>query len=159
LARIAALSAIASPNEICLLHNTKSAMTAREQADFANKQPVTVDQSNAANARTIYDSAFNAIKMNMTSVKAVIISADPWFLATRQDLVNAGNASTFHVCYPLKEYKTETNPKPKHSRIHAPKERLDGAYKLLGSRAKDYINDNSKMTFDDAQLDVPDPLP
>ena len=122
--------------EVGLLSNLNSSMRSDEQANWPNKNIVTIDVNTGTKSKdlpAIYQGAFSSFS---ASVKAVIVSADPFFTQTASDLVKAADAwvkaSGGRVCYPLFEYG-DSSPKGKHTK-HGPI--LLKEFEKLGKKAK-----------------------
>src|ERR1700689_3226371 len=101
---------IQTENEICLLYNKNSEMSPNEVPLLNRSVPVTVDPK-TVNRAAVYAQAFSAIsQIQNPTIKAVIVSADPYFNQTAADLVQAANnwisqlPAQRAVCYPLQEY-------------------------------------------------------
>lgn len=129
-------------DEICLLYNTNSAMSPNESLLLNRSHPITVGQ-NTANPRNVFDQAFTAISnMRNPSIKAVLVSADPWFTQRAGDLVPAANhwvsilPAQRAVCYPLQDYLLQ-NPTPRRRLLRGPS--LEKVYKNLGKQAKNIL--------------------
>lgn len=143
---------VTNNNEICLLYNANAAMGPNE-AVLLRHVSVSIDQ-NTANPRNIYDGAFNQIsQLANPKIKAVIVSADPWFTQTGSDLVASANSWIAQlpaqrvVCYCLQEYQ-QFNPTPGNSLIYGPS--LKTAYEDLGKMAKQILANPKAGSNDDA---------
>jgi hypothetical protein len=130
---------LSSADQVCLLYNGKnSAFVAPETIIFTYKQNADLDQSNINNAANVYKEAFNNIGTltddngNLPGIEAVVVSADPFFTQTRDKLTTAAGNFPYHVCYPLKEYKS--GAKAEHSTIHAPKSSLAALFSKNGTK-------------------------
>jgi hypothetical protein len=145
-----------SANQICLLYNTHSAMASIEKQQFTYSQNADIDQTNVNNANAIYTTAFNAIG-KLPNIKAVVVSADPFFGQTKDQLTSVAQNYPYYITYPLKGYKN-ANPRPKHnhSTIHAPKDDLATVYWKLGKKAGDIANGKTAAWDHEGPLDTPD---
>lgn len=153
IAKIKALFNIAKNDEICLLYNTNAAMHSNEVLLLKNSVPVSVDE-NTVNANNIYTQAFNSIsQIQNPTIKAVIVSADPWFTQTASNLVTAANnwigqlPAQRAVCYCLQEYQ-QYNPTPGKRLKYGPL--LQDVYKALGQMAKAVLADPTAGSNEDA---------
>jgi len=153
IAKIKALFNIATNDEICLLYNTNAAMHSNEVLLLKNSVPVTVDE-NTVNAGNVYAQAFNSIsQIQNPTIKAVIVSADPWFTQTASNLVTAANnwitqlPAQRAVCYCLQEYQ-QYNPTPGKRLKYGPL--LQDVYKALGQMAKAVLADPTAGSNEDA---------
>jgi hypothetical protein len=122
---------------IALLHNPNSAMASQELTDWStlNAGPVVEagkDGATDENDSSTYEDAFSQLP---TSVNAVVVSADPFFLDTMDELVDEANKSNRFVCYPLQDYKNALPaPAPFKSARLGPD--LMEAYTQMGQLAK-----------------------
>jgi|GEM_PF-2252687 len=130
---------IQSDDEICLLHNPNSHMVGNEKPLFKRAAPAMVDP-NTPNYRTVYDTAFNAVSaLQNPTIKAVMVSADPWFTATAGDLAQAANRwiaqlpAQRAVCYCVQEF-VQHKPTGGKRLMHGP--HIGAIYKAMGEKAK-----------------------
>jgi hypothetical protein len=131
-------------DELCLLSNPNSAMTPTETGAWINHRIVQANVDEAtASPFTIFKSAFAAISaLSAPKIKAVIISADPFFFVYADKLVKAANEWIVGaprdrvVCYPLKDYSAHS-PSGRHM-LHGPD--LKKAYKALGKKARQILS-------------------
>jgi hypothetical protein len=98
-------------------------------------------------------------------LRAVIISADPFFQANKNPLIQASNnwltgAANRYICYPLQDYKNVgaapvNRPTGTRSTLYGPD--LSTAYSVLGFLAKSAVENNSVGFFTAANViyDVP----
>jgi hypothetical protein len=132
----------------CILSNDFSAMSAKERlptgggTQWGHVRPIKVSEADAdpAARQQKYVDAFNAIP---GSIRAVIISADPYFNFTSHELVHAANnwvnaAPNRRVCYPLQEYGNAV-PAPTPGRTCLCGPSLVEAYQYLGRLAANVI--------------------
>jgi hypothetical protein len=124
--------------EICLLSNPNSAMAGQERGGFTQSVTASIDEATTGpQATTAYTNAFGQIG---ATIKAVIVSADPWFKQMSNLLVPIANnwaTAGKRVCYPLQEYANDA-PKTGQTILYGPS--LLGAYNLLGQLAAHVIN-------------------
>ena len=90
-----------------------------------------------------------------TTAKAVVISAAPYFLQQREELIAAANATNFYICYPLVRYRNTggTNqPKPNQTTLYGPDlcEGATSAYELMGSMANTILSGQAPNALMDA---------
>ncbi len=91
----------------------------------------------------------NDLTLFASGIKAVVISADPFFQKAKNDLVSAANAvaagpSGKYFCYPLQDYGAATPPPtPGKTTLHGPT--LAAPYRLLGVCASLVINSGTPM--------------
>jgi hypothetical protein len=86
-------------------------------------------------------------------LRAIIISADPFFQTNKDLLIQAANNwlnpdATRYVCYPLQDYQNENgsnHPTPNRSTLYGPN--LITAYNILGFLTKSAIENNSAGFF------------
>lgn len=89
------------------------------------------------------------------TAKAVVISAAPYFLQQREDLIKAANASGFYICYPLVRYRNTggTNqPTPDKATLYGPDlcEGGTSAYELMGVMANAILSGQAPNALMDA---------
>jgi hypothetical protein len=89
------------------------------------------------------------------TAKAVVISAAPYFLQQREDLIKAANASGFYICYPLVRFRNTggTNqPTPDKATLYGPDLCDSGtsAYELMGVMAKAILSGQAPNALMDA---------
>jgi hypothetical protein len=103
----------------CLLSNDNSAMSGDERSNsggggirWGQVQPIQIGKSDTPQHRQQkYANAFNQVG---SSMRAVIISADPYFKFTSNELVTAADTwvtvagTTRRVCYPFQEYGNDS---------------------------------------------------
>jgi hypothetical protein len=148
-------------DQICLLYNTNAAMSVTEQQQFTYSQNADIDPTNVNNASAIYTAAFDAIGQmtdsggNPPGIQAIIVSADPFFTQTKEQLKAVAANYPYYIIYPLKEYKTGTAPKHRRATIHAPNDDLPTVYNKLGKKARAIVTGGSS-TWDHEGLDNPD---
>ena len=124
-------------SQISLLYNPNSFMANVEVQNWPNSnvQPGGVDP-NGNNSAQYYAAAFQNI-----ATQAVVISADPYFQHTKDDLVAAANASGQYICYPLYNYQNSNPPPEPHgATLYGPK--LEDAIDSLGTMARDVLTKN-----------------
>jgi hypothetical protein len=93
------------------------------------------------NDKSTYPNSFTGIP----GKAAVVVSADPFFYATRGDLIDAANnwlkGGQRHICYPLQDYEQNDDgtkkPTAAKSILYGP--RLYDAYFALGQVVANYL--------------------
>jgi hypothetical protein len=140
-------------SQICLLYNPNSACSVSELCAWealggAHSVAAGRNDGSGENDSTTYGSAFDAIA---GSVRAVMISADPFFQNTKDQLIDAANdwvnaaGTSRRVCYPLRDYAngraTAHQPQAGHCTLHGPK--LEDAYRRLGQMAAEVLSGTS----------------
>jgi hypothetical protein len=143
--RVAHLRSLGIPeSKVCLLSNPNSHMAAAETAAWVSKGrgPVITAGASAGlgtfNSAATYRPAFAAIAAE--NMMAVVVSADPFFKETMDELIDAANdwiagGKDRRVCYPLHDYANASGkckPAPGHT-LHGPI--LEEAYESLGQMA------------------------
>jgi hypothetical protein len=82
------------------------------------------------------------------SVKAIVMSADPFFQDTMDELIDAANGTGRYICYPLQAYEnTGGTHLPTHGKATLFGPSLVGAYKLLGQLASIVLNTGAPVDF------------
>jgi hypothetical protein len=104
------------------------------------------------NDDTTYGTAFQNIS---GAIKALVISADPFFQDTKDNLIAAANTwvqaapqgVTRYVCYPTQDYSNRrgTTPTPKKATLFGPD--LATAYSLLGQIASIVLSSGSRINL------------
>jgi hypothetical protein len=123
------------PSEIGLFCNPNSEMNGAEEADWkfqigANNQIFHGGvNAQGENDASTYSGDFGSIP---AAIKALVISADPFFQDTREQLITAANAWGGYVCYPALEYANRSGTKPTHTKATLFGPALTDAYSLLG---------------------------
>jgi hypothetical protein len=134
-------------SEIGLFQNPNSAMQAQEEQAWTGARPVvkcSVDANGDVNPAT-YPADMAQFP---ATVKAIVISADPFFQETMEELIGAANGTGKYICYPLQAYENTggTNlPTPGKTTLFGPS--LVGAYKLLGQLASIALNTGEPVDF------------
>lgn len=134
-------------SEIGLFQNPNSAMQAQEEQLWTGALPVvkcSVDANGDVNPAT-YPADMAQFP---ATVKAIVISADPFFQDTMDELIAAANGTGKYICYPLQAYENTggTNlPTPGKTTLFGPS--LVGAYKLLGQLASIALNTGEPVDF------------
>jgi hypothetical protein len=117
-------------SQIGLLYNPNSGISSVEPNIYPSSQPAAIDQSTSPTvASGLYTTAFGRFS---SSVKAVIVSPDPFFAQTAQQLVAAANSSSFWILYPSSVY---LNYSPTHCTIYPPANVLSALCQTMGSTA------------------------
>lgn len=134
---------IALNQELCLLANPKSNMAGVEKTSWINDRIVKAEvDPGTANPAAVFQQAFaDVAAIQGPRIKAVIVSADPYFFTMGAALVQEANrwigqapaGETRVVCYPLQEYQAH-GPIGNKRVLHGPK--LKKAYKDLGKKAR-----------------------
>jgi hypothetical protein len=136
-----------SASEIGLFQNPNSAMQALEEQLWTGARPV-VKCSVDANG-DVHPATYRAdIGQFPATVKAIVISADPFFQETMEELIGAANETGKYICYPLQAYENTggTNlPTPGKAMLFGPS--LVGAYKLLGQLSSIALNTGEPVDF------------
>jgi hypothetical protein len=142
------------PGEIGLFYNPNSAMSGKETAAWTGATPVgcTVDANGDVNPAT-YPTDLAKFP---SSVKAIVVSADPFFTESMNKLVDAANRTGKRVCYPLQDYG-EATPAPTAGKTTLFGPSLKSSYKLLGRLAKVARDTGTKL--DPLLVAVPDIVP
>jgi hypothetical protein len=141
------------PSDITLLYNPNSRMSGLELAGWTGATPVKcgINPTTQENDETTFQSAFDSIAA--MPVKAVIISADPFFNHHKFEMITAANSfiarkpNVNFVCYPTQNYKRAISagvvidPTKTQSLLYGPN--LDDAYKALGTMAGTVLSTNN----------------
>jgi hypothetical protein len=138
--------------DICLLNNPASTMAPTELQKWnalGAAPPVPAGWNGKRNDAATYPGAFARIPPN---VRAVVVSADPFFQQTMDDLIDAANnwsAPARRVSYPLQSYANvggHTQPLPQHHTLQGPD--LEQAYQDLGAKAAAILANGLPSTLD-----------
>jgi hypothetical protein len=139
-------------NKVCLLSNPNSYMSGVETAAWvaAGRGPVIAagagNGAGTANDVQTYRPAF--AKIEAAGMQAVVVSADPYFKDSMDELIAVANAwmaggKGRRVCYPLNDYATgKVKPAPGHT-LHGPD--LEDAYEVLGNMAANFLASRPTM--------------
>jgi len=140
-----------SVGNICLLYNDNSGMKAGELGEWPNTAtlPVFIGNLQGKNDSSTYDKDFSTKIAN--TVTALVISADPFFQDTMDDLISAANkwvknGASRYICYPMQEYQNadgDPGPEPGKSTLLGPDLRL--AYKRLGMQVANALATGSNV--------------
>jgi hypothetical protein len=132
-------------NEICLLYNPNSATVSQETPGFQYSVPANnIDENTQSGpASSEFTQAFRQISQIIDRngnpiIKAVIVSADPWFKQRSAELVAAADrwaTGSRRLMYPLQEYADEYANRP-HPWVNFYGPKLEDAYYLLGQLAR-----------------------
>lgn len=138
--------AISDKKEICLLSNKNSSMANTEKRAWGGRIAKADIDPATADPLAEYKTAFQAIaSFTNPPVKAVVVSADPFYLETGPDLIRAANTwvqgGDRVVCYPLQDYKT-LSPAPMQGKRLFFGPNLAEAYKKLGQKARAILDSN-----------------
>jgi hypothetical protein len=139
-------------SQICLLINPDTACATDEMGLWPS--PPRGKIFTARNDTEIAQ-AFTYFQQDNT-LRAMVISADPFLQDHKDVLIAAANASNKHVCYPLQVYantgKAHTPARGRHT-LHGP--RLATAYYALGEKAAIVIRNNgTPSTLDPAKTEI-----
>ena len=141
-------------DKICLFQNLNSEMRTKEVMNWNGHKHVGHggNNSNGENDNSDFSGDFARLPGDAT---AVVISADPYFLHTKDELIAAANnaknaAGAFlHVCYPLQDYGNgNTTPTPGKATLYGPT--LKEAYYKLGKKAGDAITAQASVGIEPA---------
>jgi hypothetical protein len=147
--RVAHLKGLGIPEDkVCLLSNPNSFMSPAEMAAWvaAGRGPVigagASPGTGPKNSVATYAPAFAAIEA--AHMQAVVVSADPFFKDTMDDLIDAANrwvggGKGRRIVYPLHDYENpagKCRPSAGHT-LHGPD--LTEAYELLGRTAAAFL--------------------
>src|SRR5262249_8733654 len=118
------------PNEICLLSNPSGLIASIETTQWRQHS----DRGRILSASNDVEIKQRFAEFQTDSVlRAMIVSADPFFQDHKDALIDEANKSNKHVCYPLQVYANNGGHHPPgHGRhtLHGPK--LATAYFALG---------------------------
>jgi hypothetical protein len=82
------------------------------------------------------------------TVKAIVISADPFFQDSKEELIGAANGTGKYICYPLQTFENIGGlnlPTPGKTTLLGPT--LTGAYKLLGQLTTLALSSSAPVGF------------
>ena len=130
------------PNEVCLFSNQRSKMRGTEHGGWGGRDTVTVNVSQTSSPQDITREYTDGFGRVAGGIKAVLISADPWFFETGRELVRIANQwvtadGARRICYPLQEYLRH-GPARNQTTLYGPS--LLDAYNLLGQMAAKTID-------------------
>jgi hypothetical protein len=139
-------------SDIWLLYDPRASMTPTELDNWPAAAGGSMPATNGIYAPTTFGLDFANIP---TTAKAVVISAAPYFLQQREDLIKAANASGFYICYPLLRYRNTggTNqPTPDKATLYGPDlcEGATSAYELMGLMANAILSGQAPNALMDA---------
>lgn len=133
-------------NEIGLFQNPNSDMATREGNRWRGGE---VRQASGNNNS---GSFATDLPLFSSGIKAIVISADPFFQKEKNALVAAANATGKYFCYPLQDYGAATPaPLAGKATLHGPT--LAGPYRLLGVCTSLVINSGAPMDPDFLMVD------
>jgi hypothetical protein len=139
--------------QIGLFYNPNSAMSGRETAEWTGARPpvaCNVDANGDVDPTKYLDD----LAKFPAAVKAIVISADPFFTETMNELVEAANNSgRQRICYPLQDY-ADAAPSPATGKTTLFGPALKSSYRHLGSLARTVLETGQKL--DPFFLAVPD---
>jgi hypothetical protein len=140
-------------NKIGLLYNPNSGIASAEPNVYPFSEPAAIDQSTSPTvAAGIYATAFSKFP---STLKAVIVSPDPFFAQTAQQLVAAANSSSFWILYPSSVY---LNYSPTHCTIYPPANVLSALCQTMGSTAVT-VASGQTATYSIIPLGTPSNIP
>ncbi len=137
--------------KIVLLRNPNSSQSIAEVNDWRNNihggriLEAGADGTDENNSST-FEAAFGSIP---SGSKAVVISADPFFQESMDELVAAANDSKKYICYPLQDYANAFDPPEKDNAVAIGPSLLD-SYEDIGALASDVLADGQKRSFEHA---------
>jgi hypothetical protein len=151
------------PSEVCLLRNlpTKAPETGAGSPAWLHVEPTDfVGSESSATASDKFKTAFTHISQMRNAadpreVRAVIVSADPFYYQFSAELVGAanswvsGNTSTGlprRICYPIYDHN-DHRPDPNRTTFFGP--HLAKAYRVLGKRAAEVLDSELEQIVDD----------
>jgi hypothetical protein len=137
-------------SEIWLLYDPRAFMTPAELANWPGGG--TTPATNGISDPTKFGLDFANIP---NTAKAVVISAAPYFLHHREDLIAAANTWGKYICYPLLRYRNAdgaNKPTPGLTTLLGPDlcEGAPNAYKLMGAMANAILSGQAPNAFMDA---------
>ncbi len=144
------------PGEICLLSNPNSSMAPVETGAAQWPSPPRGRVIQASTDQEILN-AFASFQ-NDANLRAMIVSADPFFQDDKENLIGAANGSGKYVCYPLQIYANTGGahqPNAGRHTKHGPS--LATEYYNLGVKANSVITHDRVSTLDDALTEVHPP--
>jgi len=145
---------------IGLFCNLKSKFNPDEEADWATIPGVNHTIAHGGNTANKNDSShyLNDLTSADAGITTMVISADPFFLKTKEKLIKAANdwvalaaPGTRHVCYPLEDYANadgNNKPTPNTASWYGPN--LLDAYRDLGLSAASALTDPNPTGFSNA---------
>jgi hypothetical protein len=126
-------------SDIWLLYDPRASMTPTELDNWTGggAMPAT----NGISDPTKFGLDFANIP---NTAKAVVVSAAPYFLQQREDLIKAANGTSFYMCYPLVRYRNTggTQPTTGRATVLGPDlcEGATNAYELMGAMASTILS-------------------
>jgi hypothetical protein len=138
------------PSEIWLLYDPRASMTPAELANWTGGG--TTAATNGISDPTKFSLDFANIP---NTAKAVVISAAPYFLHQREELIKAANASNLYLCYPLLRYRNAggtNHPTHGMTTLLGPElcEGAGNAYESMGATANTVLSGAPNSAFKDA---------
>ena len=130
--------------QIGLFYNPNSAMSGAETGAWTGATPPVpcfVD-ANGDNDPTHYTTDLSNFPASIT---AVVVSADPFFQETKDDLVAAANATGKYFCYALQDFGS-ASPAPTHGKATLYGPSLTDSFTLLGERAAKVLSTGAKLS-------------
>jgi hypothetical protein len=126
-------------SDIWLLYDPRASMT-----------PTELDNWTGGGAMPATNGISDPLKFSLdfanipNTAKAVVISAAPYFLQQREDLIKAANGTSFYMCYPLVRYRNTggTQPTTGRATVLGPDlcEGATNAYELMGAMASTILS-------------------
>jgi hypothetical protein len=132
-----------SESQIGLFQNPNSAMAQAEAAAWTGAKPPILGgvDSSRDNDPNAFASDFNSLPAAIT---ALVLSGDPFFQDSKDDLVRAANGSGRYMCYPFQDYG-DGSPAPTAGRATLFGPELTDPYTLLGERAGKVLHSGAKL--------------
>jgi hypothetical protein len=141
------------PSEICLLSNPTGVIAPTETSQWSQHKDNRGRILKASNDAEIMQ-RFAEFRQDQT-LRAMIVSADPFFQDHKDVLISEANNSSKHVCYPLQIYANNGGHHLPHGgrhTLHGPK--LATAYFSLGQKAAAVIRGGTPSTLDTAPIEI-----
>jgi hypothetical protein len=129
-----------------LYYNQNSAMANTETTQWPGGPKVAASGNYASD-----------LAMFGNAVGAIVISADPSFQDTKDDLIKAANGTNKYICYSVQEFSNASgNNKPIHGKatMHGPW--LQDAYTLIGILAQNVLVNDKQLGFFSCRRNVTD---
>jgi hypothetical protein len=132
-----------SAGQIGLFYNPNSAMSGAETAAWSGAKPPIPGGVDTAgdNDPTTFPADFAKIP---TAITAVVVSADPFFQESKDQLVAAADNSNKYLCYPLQDY-AGASPQPTSGKTTLFGPALADPFTLLGQRAALVLGTGAKL--------------
>jgi hypothetical protein len=131
--------------QIALFYNPNSSMSGTEIANWNGATPPIPGGVNTSgdNDPAAFTNDFNSLP---AAIKAVVISADPFFQEEMDALVSAANNSGRYICYPLQDFgNASPPPTPGNATLYGPN--LRSPFKFLGQCAATALTTGAASEF------------